>query len=244
MADTRHIAEAFVALADTLNADYDTIEFLHGLCARSVDLLGVTEAGVVLADRHDHLRPLASSSERMRLLELIEVQTQDGPCLDAWQTKSPVRSDDLDADVQRWPTFAPAALGAGLRSAYALPMRLRAECIGALNLFADGAHALSVEDQVLGQAMADVATIGILHARVGRRQDLVRDHLEETLHRRVVLEQAKGVIAELHGCDVDEAFTVIRDHGRSHGKHLHDVALAVVGRQLVIPRTGRGADAP
>lgn len=209
MADTRQIADAFVALADTLTEDYDLIEFLHSLSERAVDLLGVTEAGVVLADRRKHLRPLASSSERMRHLELIEVQSQDGPCLDAWHTKAPVRSDDLSVDRQRWPTFAPAALDAGLHSAYALPMRLRSECIGALNLFADRADALSAEDQILGQAMADVATIGILNERIGRHQDLVSEQLEAALHRRVVLEQAKGVIAELHGCDVDQAFTVI-----------------------------------
>lgn len=244
MADTRQLAEAFVALADTLTEDYDLIEFLHGLCASCVDLLGVTEAGVVLADRRDHLRPLASSSERMHLLELIEVQSQDGPCLDAWHAKAPVRSDDLAADLERWPTFAPSALDAGLRSAYALPMRLRSECVGALNLFADQPDALSAEDQALGQALADVATIGIINERAGRRQDLVSDQLEEALHRRVVLEQAKGVIAELHGCDVDQAFTVIRDHARRHGEHLHLVALAVVGRELAIPTTAGRTDAP
>ncbi len=234
MADTTRVAQTFAGLADTLVEGYDLIEFLHDLCERCTELLTVNEVGVVLADRHNNLRPLASSSERMRLIELIEVQSQDGPCLDAWRGHTSIRADDIVAERERWPTFAPAALEAGFRSAYALPLRLRSDCIGALNLFADHTDAMPDDDQILGQAMADVATIGILHERFARQHEAIGDQLDAALHHRVVLEQAKGVIAEQHGCDVDEAFTLLRDHARADSRFLHDVSLAVVARQLDI----------
>lgn len=232
MADTTRIAQTFVALADTLVEGYDLIEFLHDLCERCVDLLTVTEVGVVLADNHGNLRPLASSSERMRLIELIEIQSDDGPCLDAWNQHAPVRADDLDAETDRWPTFAPAATAAGFRSAYALPMRLRTECIGALNMFADRTRSMPEDDQLLGQAMADIATIGILQERMSSQHDMLGAQLDTALHHRVVLEQAKGVIAEQSLGSVDDAFMLLRDHARASSRFLHEVAIDVVEGRL------------
>ena len=232
MAREELIGRTFVELADTLVEDYDVIEFLHLLAERCVQLLGVTEAGVVLFDASGRLRPLASSSERMQLVELIEVQTLDGPCLDCCRDGRPVREDDLEGATGRWPHFAPAALDAGFRSTYAVPMRLREERIGALNLFADRADGLSEADQALGQAMADVATIGLLHERVLQEHTVVSGQLQTALNSRIALEQAKGIVAEQASLDMGEAFELLRGHARHHNRRLRDVVTAVINREF------------
>jgi len=243
------IGRTFVELADTLVEDYDVIEFLHLLTERCVQLLGVTEAGVVLFDAHGRLRPLASSSERMQLVELIEVQTEDGPCLDCCRDGRQVREDDLAEATGRWPQFAPAALDAGFRSTYAVPMRLREERIGALNLFADRVNGLTGEDQALGQAMADVATIGLLHERVLHERAVVSGQLQTALNSRIAVEQAKGLIAEQASVDMGAAFELLRGHARHHNRRLGDVVSAVINRDLsadqlrVTPRARSATDA-
>ena len=226
------IGRTFVELADTLVEGYDVIEFLHVLAQRCVELLDVAEAGVVLPDPAGNLRPLASSSERMRLMELIELQRQDGPSLDCWREGGPVRADDLEAARERWPHFAPAALDAGFRSAYALPLRLRDERIGALNLLADRPGGLADDDEALGQAMADVATIGILHERFLRERDALTEQLQTALDSRISLEQAKGVLSQQAGVDMDEAFRLLRGHARAHNRRLSEVVGAVLAREL------------
>lgn len=239
MVNQELVTRALVELADTLVDDYDVIEFLQVLTSHCTGLLGTTEAGVALADEQGRLRVLASSSERMRLMELIEVQSDDGPCLDVWRDGEPVRSDRLADDTDRWPRFAPAALEIGFRSVYAIPLRLRHHRIGALNLFGHQEHALSIDDQALAQAMADVATIGILHERFLREQHDLADQLQGALTSRITIEQAKGVIAEQRGLDVDEAFMVLRGFARSHGRRLADVAGDVVHRRLLVNRSDR-----
>ena len=232
MARGEAIGTTFVELADTLVEGYDLIEFLHLLTQRSVTLLGVSEAGVVLADAHNSLTALASSSERMRLVELIELQREDGPCLDCWRDGHPVRADDLQVGAERWPAFAPAALDAGFRSVYALPLRLRDERIGALNLFADRPHGLAASDEALGQAMADIATIGILHERSMRRRETLTDQLQTALITRVTLEQAKGMVAEQAEVDPDVAFGLLRGYARARNERLTNVAMAIINRSL------------
>jgi len=225
------VGRTFVELADTLVEDYDPIEFLHRLAERCVSVLGIAEAGVVLADARGQLRALASSSERMRLIELIEVQRQDGPCLDCWRSGEAVHEDHLSEAVARWPHFAPAALEAGFASAYAVPMRLRDERLGALNLFANKACGLIEADGTLAQAMADVATIGILHERFIAQREEVSEQLQIAFNTRVVLEQAKGVIAEAERVDMDEAFARLRGYARHHNLLLREVR-RVIARDL------------
>lgn len=221
-------ARTFVELADTLVDSYDVIDFLQLLAERCVELLGVDEAGIVLDDRRGNLRVLASSSERMRLLELFELQAEDGPCLDCFRSGEGVREDDLEAGRGRWPHFAPSALEAGFRSVYALPMRLRDDRIGALNLFANSRSALPEADEVLGQALADVATIGILQERFLHERDALTEQLQTALSTRVVLEQAKGMLAEQAKIDVDQAFILLRGYARNHNMRLGEAARAVM----------------
>ncbi|MDA8284004.1 MAG: GAF and ANTAR domain-containing protein [Actinomycetota bacterium] len=226
------IARTFVELADTLVEDYDPIEFLHHLAERCVAVLGIAEAGLVLVDARGQLQALASSSERMHLIELIEVQRQDGPCLDCWHSGEAVREDHLVDAIRRWPHFAPAALEAGFASAYAVPMRLRDERLGALNLFANEASGLVDTGQDLAQAMADVATIGILHERFIARREEVTEQLQVAFNSRVVLEQAKGVVAQAASIDMDKAFALLRGYARRHNLLLSAVARQVIDREL------------
>ena len=226
------IAMAFVDLADTLVDDYDVMDFLHRLTLQCVSLLSVSEAGVVLTNHGESLSVLASSSERMHILELLEVQSEDGPCLDCWRSGNVVREDRLEEAGGRWPHFAPAALESGFRSAYAVPMRLRNVRIGALNLFADEPSALTSGEERLAQALADVATIGILNERSLRHHQAVTEQLEGALNSRVALEQAKGVVAEQAGVEMDEAFGLLRAYARGRNVLLSAVAADVIAGKL------------
>jgi GAF domain-containing protein len=224
----RELAEVFVELADTLVTDFDVIEFLHRLTERCVRLLGVEAAGILLTDQADALQLVAASSEQSRLLELFQLQSEQGPCLEAFAAGTPVICPDLAAEAHRWPVFAPAALAAGFAAVHALPMRLRTQVIGALNLFSAVPGGLAEGTARIGQALADVATIGLIGERATRAQDLLTEQLQLALNSRVVIEQAKGMLAERHTISVDEAFGVMRAYARRNNHKLTDVAHAVI----------------
>ena len=222
--DTDLLSDTFVDLADTMVADFDVIDFLHMLTDRSVRLLAASAAGVVLADPRGELRVAAASSEEAGLLELFQLQNDQGPCLDCFRTGQPVIAADLSGQDQRWPRFAQAAAQHGFRTVQALPMRLRDQVIGALNLFRAAPGPFDPADLRIGQALADVATIGLLHERTVRRRETVAEQLQAALNSRVVIEQAKGKLAERLSIDMDRAFTMLRDYARNTNQHLTDVA--------------------
>jgi len=239
--DGQLLSEAFVELTDTMVADFDIIDFLHMLTGRSVELLEVSAAGLLLADPRGELRVVAASSEAARLLELFQLQSDQGPCLDCFRSGRPVAAADLGADG-RWPRFAAAAGQAGFSAVQALPMRLRDQVIGALNLFRAAPGTFDPASVRVGQALADVATIGLLHERSMRRRDILNEQLQTALNSRVVIEQAKGKLAERLGIDVDQAFTLLRDQARDRNQRLSDVARAFVdGTQAV---TGPAGSSP
>jgi GAF domain-containing protein len=233
------LARTFVTLADTLVADYDIVELLDNLVEACVSLLGVTAAGLLLDDQKGHLTLVASSSEGTRLLEIFQLQNNEGPCLDCVHTGTAVVSADLEVDRERWPVFVPEALAAGFRSVTALPLRLRDEIIGGLNIFSDTATLLADDDRDLAQALADVATIGILQQRSAHRTTILAEQLQRALNSRIVIEQAKGVLAERDHVGMDVAFATLRKHARDHNLKLGDVALAVIR-----PSTDPGAVPP
>jgi GAF domain-containing protein len=228
------LADVFVELADTLVEDYDVVELLDRLVQACVRLLEVAAAGLLLDDQKGHLALVASSSEETRLLEIFQLQNNQGPCLDCVRTRSIVSSADLATDVSRWPMFVPEALAAGFRSVTAVPLRLRDVTIGGLNMFSDIAGPLADADRRLAQALADVATIGILQQRAAHRTSLLAEQLQQALNSRVVIEQAKGVIAERNNVSMALAFETLRQHARNQNLKLGEVAVGVVRGRITL----------
>lgn len=244
MPDGQQLARVFVELADTLVADFDVIDFLHLLTERCVDLLEADSAGILLTDQQDRLRLVAASTEQTRLLELFQLQSAQGPCLDCFTTGLPVVSTDLAADIQRWPIFAAAARRSGFAAVHALPMRLRDQVIGTLNLFSTTTGTLTQDTTALAQAFADVATIGILSERAAREKHVLSQQLQIALNTRVIIEQAKGMLAERRGLTMDQAFNALRAYARNSNRKLADVALAVIDddpniAELALPQDTR-----
>jgi transcriptional regulator with GAF, ATPase, and Fis domain len=228
----RSVSQAFVALADTMADDYDIIDLLDQLIAHSVTLLAADAAGIMLGDPHRQLRVAAASSEDAQLMELLQLQNEQGPCLDCYHSGAPVSVPNL-ADATQWPAFTTAVTEAGpFQSVHALPLRQRRETIGALNLFHRTPGPLPQADLALGQALADVATIGILQKRAIRRGELLNQQLKIALASRVVVEQAKGVLAQYHGISVDAAFDRLRRYARAHSLRLANVARQLATRRL------------
>jgi ANTAR domain/GAF domain len=228
------LADVFVEMADTLVADFDVIDFLHVLTERCVQLLGVSAAGILLTDGQGALQVVAASSERTRLLELFQLQTDQGPCLDCFRTGQPVSVADLPA-AGRWPRFSAAAAEVGFGAVHALPMRLRSDVIGALNLFDVQAGVLEVGKLRIGQALADVATIGLLQQRAIHHRDVLTEQLQTALNTRILIEQAKGVVAERMHVNVADAFTVLRSAARRDNRRLSDLAQSIVDGSESIP---------
>ncbi|WP_236700449.1 GAF and ANTAR domain-containing protein [Allosalinactinospora lopnorensis] len=231
MTRERQLVGAFVEMADTLVVDFDVAELLHQLADHCVELLEAAAAGLMLADERNTLHIVAASSERTRLLELFQLQNHQGPCLDCFDSGEPVRVPDLAAAAERWPVFADHAQEQGFASVHALPLRLRSTIIGALNLFGTTPTPMSEADLKVAQGLADVATIGILQERAIRRGSTLTEQLQHALNSRVIIEQAKGVLAGRESIDVDEAFTRIRSYARSNNLRLTDLAHAIATGQ-------------
>jgi GAF domain-containing protein len=225
------LTDVFVTLADMLVSGFDVVGLFDDLARACVDLLEVTAAGLMLVDPAGRLRVMASSSERSRVLELLEIQNDEGPCLDCYRSGRAVLVGDLDDDG-RWPTFSPEAKRIGFGAVYALPMRLHDKTIGALNLFHHEPRALSDTRLRLAQGLADVATIGILQQRAIQRGADLADQLQTALNSRLVIEQAKGVLAEREKLDMSASFEMLRRYARRSGTKLSEVAAAVVSGAL------------
>jgi transcriptional regulator with GAF, ATPase, and Fis domain len=224
------LAHAFVELADTLVAGYDLMEFLQALAGRCVELLEVDAAGLLLADSRGALRLVAASAEQARVVELFQVQNDEGPCLDCYRSGQPVIVSDIRAEHQaaRWPRFAAAAREMGYAGVHAIPMRLREQVIGTLNLFKAQPDGLSPAVVVAATALVDVATIGILQERALRQQEVVAGQLQVALNSRVLIEQAKGALAERLRVTPDEAFVILRRYARDHNHPLTQLAGDVI----------------
>ncbi len=223
----RRVSRTFVKLADTLVADFDISEFLGTLAEDCADLLGVTAVGVVLLNPRGGLEVAATSTHRARLLELFAVETDDGPCVDCVRGGKAVFCEDLGSEAHRWPRFRAAAHECGFKSAQALPMRLRDQIVGVLTLLSSEPGGADPHDVELAQAMADVATIGILQQRTIETGGRLTGQLQTALNSRVVIEQAKGVLAERGSLTVDEAFLRLRGYARTNRLRLTELARSV-----------------
>ena len=228
----RALVSAFVRLADTLVADYDVIELLHALCADCVELLDVDAAGLLFGDQRGSLRLVSASTEAAQVVELFQLQADEGPCLDCYTAGSQVHVGDL-AEETRWPRFVARARDLGFSAVHAIPLRLRGQTIGALNLFHHHrSGGTPGADLAIAQALADVATIAVLSGRHAREREALTEQLQAALRSRVIIEQAKGILAERGGIAVDEAFARLRSHARNARRGLSDLAVAVVDGTL------------
>jgi GAF domain-containing protein len=229
------ISEMFVEFADTLVEEFDLIEFLQMVTTGASELVGSAAAGLLLVDPQGQLQFMAASDERTELLELFQVQADEGPCQDCFHGGVPVVNADLRDASDRWPLFAPRAVLAGFRSVHAFPLRLRQEVIGALNMFSTDVGRMDPDDVRTVQALADVATIGLLQERAVQRGVALSEQLQGALNSRVIIEQAKGAIAQSRGCTVDEAFIILRGYCRKNHLRLSAVAQTVVTDAAPIP---------
>lgn len=235
MTSTEALVDVLRAFARTLVTHYEVGEVLDRLCDHCIRLLPISSAGVTLAQEEDGLRlqAVAASDSVAERLEQAQLELGEGPCLDAWRRGAQILVPDLARDP-RYPAFAQTALAAGIRAAHSVPLRFEAECVGALNLFAGQPLALTEQDAETAQVLADVATAYILHAQTVSSTAKLAEQLQHALESRVVIEQAKGRLAERLGVSVDEAFDYLRRYSRSRGLRLRHVAADVAADRLTL----------
>jgi GAF domain-containing protein len=228
------ITKTFVELADTLIADFDLIDFLQSIVDSSREILGVDAVGLLLVGNHGGLSVVAASSPQARMLELFQLQSHEGPCLDCYHTGKAITSTDLVAEQDRWPRFARQAIDSGVAAVHALPMRLRQEVFGGMNLFATIPGALDAELLQVGQALTNLAAVALLAERASSHQDLLIEQLQTTLNNRLAIEQAKGIIAERAVVKVDEASELLRRRAIQGHQKISDLAVAVVRNDAAV----------
>ena len=228
----QRLLETFVKLADTLIDDYDVVDLLQDLVETCRDVLDTTAAGILLADSRGELELVASTSEASRLVEMMQLAAEKGPCIDSYRSGRRVSVPDIAASKEEWWQFRGSALAQGFRSMDALPLRLRDTTIGTLNLLRSDEGAAPEDTIHAAQAFADVATIGILHERTLRESAILSEQLQAALNSRIVIEQAKGVISHTRGVSIDDAFGLMRQYARSHSMGLSIVAARIVDRSL------------
>ncbi len=232
------MATTFVEIVDTLVGAFDVIDVLTVLAARCVELLDAGAAGILLADEDGHLRVIGASSEQIQLLELFQIQNDEGPCLDCYRTGQVVQNADLGGGSP-WPRFGAESVRTGYPSVCAVPLRLDDLVLGCLNLFSSEPVLLSETDIALARALADVASIAIVQDGVSRAAAIREGHLQRALDSRIAIEQAKGMIAERGGVDMDEAFVRLRAYARNNNRRLTEVATALVDGSISIGAVSR-----
>jgi GAF domain-containing protein len=234
MSRAGRVSAAFVRIADTLVGDYDVFDLLHTLVDESVGILDAAAAGLVLVDPGGDLQVMASTSEESQLVEVLQLEAGEGPCVDCYRTGAVVAIDDIATDGSRWPLFQASALAQGFKSLHAVPMRLRSRTIGAMNLFGREPGPLSADDAAIAQAFADVATITLLQERAARENALINEQLQHALNSRIQIEQAKGVISHTSNVDMNRAFSMLRDYARAHNQTIYETAAKVIGRRITL----------
>lgn len=228
----RKIIQAFVELSNDLVDDYDMVDMLSQLTTNCASLLDVASAGLLLADARGVLHVVATSSERTHHLEVFQLQRDEGPCLDCYHGGEAILVPDVDDKEDRWPQFCEAARIVGFKSVHALPMRLKDNVLGTLGLFGEEVGSLGTEDLALAQALVHVASVAIVNEKSASDRETINSQLQHALTSRIVVEQAKGVIAHAGDLEMADAFTVLRRYARDHSRKLSEVAGAVVRREL------------
>jgi transcriptional regulator with GAF, ATPase, and Fis domain len=222
------LTQTFVQLANSLVEGFDIIDLLTALADRCVELLHAAAAGIVLVDAAGDLHVMAASSRQARVLEMLQIQADEGPCLESYATGSIVTDSDLLQAGLRWPQFAPEAVERGFLAVSAIPLRMRSLVIGALNLFHGQPGLMTPTDVRLAQAMADVASVAIVQDQTVRAAEVRTAQLQHALDSRVAIEQAKGMLSERAKVDMDEAFGRLRSYARRNNRRLTAVASEIV----------------
>ena len=215
-------------MADNLVDDYDVIDVIAGLAERCVNLLGVSAAGVMLAAPDGDLRVVASSSEAMRVPELFELQAQKGPWLDAFRTGEPVEHETCPPALAAGRSSRPPPSGGAFQSVCALADPFTRCDHRWPNLFNVEQTPMRERDLIVARALADLAAISVLQHRATTESQRLNEQLAHALTSRIVIEQAKGDIAERAGCDLSDAFSRLRNYNRRRT----DVAQAAIDHIL------------
>lgn len=236
-------ATTFLEIVDTLVGEFDVIDVLTSLASRCVELLDVAAAGILLADETGRLRVIGASTEQVQLLELFQLQSDEGPCLDCYRTGLVVASERLDAESP-WPVFAAESLRVGFPSVCAVPLRLHDVVLGCLNLFMRDPVPLGALDVALARALADVASIAIVQDQATREAAVREGQLQHALSSRIVIEQAKGMLAEFAGVDMDHAFARLRSFARNRNRRLTEVAAELVAGSIAVAQVSPGRVPP
>lgn len=238
---------AVVSLVDSLLDDFDVVELLTELTEQCAQLLDIAAAGLLLADPRHHLHLMAATSEKSRDLELFQLQSDEGPCLDCFSTGRPVSAAELAAQTTRWPHFVAAATQAGFASVHAVPMRAGDTVLGALGLFGTTTGDLNQADLLVAQTLAHIATVAILQEHPATPV-IVFSHLRSALTSRIVVEQAKGYLRQRLDVTIEDAFTLLRGYARAHGEHLTEIARQVINdaetRERILSTLRREIAAP
>lgn len=225
-------ARIMAVAMQTLTSDFEFLDLAHQLAVSTTHLLDAAAAGVMLEDASGQLQVLSASDEDTHLLEIFELQRQEGPCYECWKSGSVVTAPDLMA-VSRWPLFIDEARTLGFVSAAAVPLRLQARVVGALNVFWSSPRNVAPSDLHAAQALADVAAVGLVQQRLARESGVLAEQVQSALHSRVTIEQAKGLLAVKAHVTIAEAFALLEESARARRESIVAVARAVVDRQLV-----------
>jgi GAF domain-containing protein len=228
------INAAFVTVADTLTTDYDMVDLLHTLVEECVEILDMQAGGLMLVGSDGELQLMTSTSEGADFVEVMQLNAAAGPCIECFRTGLAVSVPDISV-ADQWPAFRAAALKQGFLAAHATPMKLRGQIIGTMNLFSSSVGEVDGRDAALAQALADVATIGILQERMIREGHVLSEQLHHALDSRIVIEQAKGVIAHSLSTTMDEAFSILRHYARSNNLTIRSVAEGISNRTISVP---------
>ena len=221
------VLHAVVSLVDSLLDDFDIVELLTQLTERCAQLLDVASSGLLLADPRQQLNLMAATSNKTHELELFQLQSDEGPCLDCYATGAPISVADLGAEADRWPRFVEAATRSGFASVHAVPMRAAGMVLGALGLFGTAVGELNRQDLVVAQTLAHIATVAIVQEHAPT-PDAVLPRLRGALSSRIVVEQAKGFLRVTMGVSVEEAFALLRAYAGTHTVHLSDLARSLI----------------
>ena len=234
VAQQRGVADVLRDFAVLLSDEHSVDDILRALGDYCTELLPVDTVGVLLRLPGGGLQVGTANTEMGQIVEQLEADLGEGPCSSSLETGHQILEPDLRFAVERYPRFVPRAIQAGVLSVHGLPLTVRVEQIGALNVLAAEAVELTPAQLQTAQVLADVAIAYVSNRRAIDASTKLTKQLQAALDSRVIIEQAKGIMAERHGLPVNEAFEVMRRYARNRGLKLHDVARDVVGNTLTI----------